>query len=370
MLSPTEISASADAVARFIEKNGIKFERGNPVTFFNRLGQVHVDLTLPVVSKEHEETVLLLKNYCGLWTALVDDEMDLHGSRTELDATIQLLVDCSQGKTPPAESTSSAVRTLKEVLTKLPTDPAKAQLREAFYFDLWVMVNGFVYEDCINNKATLVANSTEYARYSALTASLKHYLDLDYLFSKEEPDPAAYRLMRKGYDHLALAIKFASDIGSIRRELKNEYNLNLVTILGMEEGTFFATHRLNDTKLKEALSLLQPQLDKVRDLAMKELTIGRDILEQLPMTQGVVKTEELTSGRDTQEQLPMTQGVVKTEELTSGRDTQEQLLMAQGVVKTEDGDTQKRRSMAQDVVNTVNMLVASYFEYDRFRAKK
>jgi hypothetical protein len=281
MSSHSEVTDVAERVARFIESNGIRFERGTPRQYFTQLGLLSASLTLPIVPEEQMATVLLLKNYCNLWNIVVDDEIDREGRKEQLDASTQVLLSRSRNEVP-ASLGYSAARTLDEVLTALPTDPAKAHLREVLYFDLWEEMNGFRYEYCIN-KVGAAANPLEYGKYSTMTASIKHFLDLDCLFATHVPEPASYRLLRKGYEHFGLAVKFASDLGTLKRELLEEDNLNSVRILAQEAGITSLEGKLESEAQYDALlPSLVPVFDKVRQLATDNLEAARLVLANVP----------------------------------------------------------------------------------------
>jgi hypothetical protein len=291
MLSPSEVTSVADEVARFIESHGVKFERGNPSQYFVQLGHLSAGFTLPLVPQAQLARVVLLKNLNNLWNILVDDEMDREGGRSQLDASMRALLDYRQGKSGNTQG-SSAAQVLEEMLAKLPTDPSRARQREAFLFDLWEVMTGFSYEYCIN-KALGVANSVEYGKYSTITASIKHFLDLDCLFASEVLEDSVYRQLRVGYEHFGLAIKFASDIGTLKRELVEEDNLNLVRILALESGIPEAARKLRSEAEYEALlPRLEPVCGRVRQLANHHLDSAREALARVPGvdTASVVKT--------------------------------------------------------------------------------
>jgi hypothetical protein len=281
MLSPSEAADITHTVANFIETHGIKFERGEPREYFAKLTRLHTGFTLPIVSREQLATAVLLKNFYGLWNIIVDDEVDREGLRTHLDASVQLLLCHSRGEEVHAPS-SSAARTLQEILAKLPQDASKAHLRELFLFDLWDLMTGFRYESCIN-RVTRGANSLEYGKYSTMTASIKQFLDLDCLFATNELPSHSYRTLRVAYEHLAVALKFASDVGSLKRELVDEDNLNLVRILALEEGVPELERKLeNEAQYEAILPRIEPLLTKVRQQAQAKLESARSLLDKVP----------------------------------------------------------------------------------------
>ncbi|HEX8441025.1 terpene synthase family protein [Archangium sp.] len=293
MLSPSEISAVSEPLARLIESNGIKFERGNPRQYFAQLGLLSVGLTLPLVPREHLATVVLLKNYCNLWNIVVDDEIDREGGRRHLDASMQLLTLRLQGRSDQVPD-SGAARVLHEMLELLPAtaSPAKERLRQALYFDLWEEMTGFSYEHCINS-VRAAANSVEYGKYSTMTASIKHFLDLDCLFAADELEDTVYRKLRTGYEFLGQAVKFASDLGTLKRELLEEDNLNIVRILALESGLPGMERKLETEAQYEALlPSLQDIFVRSRKLALDNLESARALLAPVTEvdTRPLVKT--------------------------------------------------------------------------------
>src|SRR5262249_11107996 len=161
------------------------------------------------------------------WNIIVDDEMDRDGKKRELDNSAHVLVARSLG-TLAETSDSSAARVLAHVLLSLPD--TSEERRWAIELDWWELVTAFNYE-YYSNRSRRLANSAEYRRYSTMTISVKMHLDIDLAFSDVDLNDDVYRKLRVAYDHLSQAIKYASDIGSLRRELVDEDNLNVVRIV-------------------------------------------------------------------------------------------------------------------------------------------
>jgi hypothetical protein len=278
------IGAVAKRTADLVKDNGISFDRGDAHRFFTKLGYLHAQFTLPLVPREHVDTVIHLKNLYGLWNSVVDDEIDQRGGREQLDASLQLLLNLTRGE-PSSARDCDAVRILAELFRVLQeTRPYKERTLEALHFDLWDLMNGFSYEYCITKYAR-VANSVEYAKYSTMTASIKHYLDFDCLYLAENLSASDYRHLRVGYEHLALAIKFASDIGSLGRELKNEDNFNLVRVLALESGVAGIERRVQSDAEYEALMNqedLKGVIQKVREASQEKLEAARAALALAP----------------------------------------------------------------------------------------
>jgi hypothetical protein len=195
---------------------------------------------------------------------------------------MQLLLNLTRGE-PSTARDCDAVRILAELFRVLEeTRPHKERTLEALHFDLWDLMNGFAYEYCITKYAR-VANSVEYAKYSTMTASIKHYLDFDCLYLAENLSASDYRHVRVGYEHLALAIKFASDIGSLGRELKNEDNFNLVRVLALESGIAGIERRVqNDAEYEALMNNLQGVIQKVREASQEKLEASRAALALAP----------------------------------------------------------------------------------------
>jgi hypothetical protein len=285
MHNPTEdakavVGKAALAISEFIKSNNITFGRGDPLKFFTQLGHLHYQFTLGV-GRAHADTLVHLKNLYGLWNAVVDDEIDQHGSRDQLDASLQLMLNRTRGE-PTSAKDCDAVRTLEALFAELDRTLRnnRQHMLKAFHFDMWDLMNGFAYEYCIT-KVSRLANSEEYTKYSTMTASIKHYLDLDCLYAEEYPSASDYRHLRVGYEHLGRAIKFASDIGSLKRELKNEDNFNLVRILAVESGISEAEQRLDNAEQYETLmnqDAMKRVLQEVRERAEKEMNTAREHL--------------------------------------------------------------------------------------------
>jgi hypothetical protein len=275
---PTDFTDVTNRIVRFIEANEIKFVRGKPQEYFEQLTRMHVGLTLPIVAPDKLTTVVLLKNLYSLWNFVVDDELDRDGRTHSLDATMQLVLHRSRGETPPPGLVSGVTRAFDDILQALPTEPGKARMRDMFYMDLWPLMTGFKYEYCINQMPE-AANSLEYCMFTPLVAGISHYLDLDCLFAASELPPAVYGRLRGAYAHIGQAFKLSSDIGTLKRELLEEDNLNLVRIKAREAGVSGIERKLSGEKELEALRpTLQPFIDQVRQKATEHLEAARSEL--------------------------------------------------------------------------------------------
>lgn len=305
MLSPSDASSIGDEIAEFIRTHGIHFERGNPRQYFEQIAHVSASLTLPIVPAERLRTLVLLKSFYSLWNIVVDDEMDrAEGTRHHLDSSIQLLLRRSRGEPGPLPGATAGAATLDAILSQVPQDAASAPLRELLYFDFWELMTGFCFEYAIN-KERWAANSEEYGKYSTVTAGIKHFFDLDCLFADRTLEPTTYRRLRLGYEQLGLAIKFASDMGSLKRELLDEDNLNIIRIRAMESGVPGVERKLeNEAQYQAVLPTLQPLFEKTRQKAFDNLNTCRELLtgvqglDTAPFLKAVTAIVETYSKRD------------------------------------------------------------------------
>lgn len=284
MLSPSEFNEVTSAVTDFLAKASadITFERGDPKSYFETFSQINAGLTLPLVSPQQRVTVVKLKNFYALWNFLVDDEMDRRGTCRHLDASMQVLLDRSRGAEGRTEG-SRVAELMDEILKAIPVSPShtRGHLRELLIFDLWAVLSGFRYEYCLGKKPQ-VANSLEYRKYTTQVATFEHYLDLDCLFADRELAPTTYSQLRKAYEHMGQALKLASDIGSLKRELMEENNLNLVRILASESGVFRLEQKVErEEEFEELRPKLQPTVLEVRRLATVEMETATALLSPL-----------------------------------------------------------------------------------------
>jgi hypothetical protein len=233
MLEPSKIAALAADVADLIERCGAEFTRGDPRSYFAHLSRVNSGLTLSIVPQDQRVAAISLKNLYVLWNILVDDDIDRKGTRTNLDASLLALVDRSSLQRANFAASPSALNVLARMFADFPA--GKTEEIEAFCFDLWEVASGFVYEHCINEWPR-IATAHEYEKYSVITATVKTHLDIDWMFLRSAPSIETYKKLRLAYDHFSRAIKYSSDIGSLRRDLLEENNLSIVRIGAVEDG--------------------------------------------------------------------------------------------------------------------------------------
>jgi hypothetical protein len=272
-----EIARLADDVTSLIEDTRLRFERGEPRRYFSLVTKVNLGWTLPIVAPSDILRSTSVKNLCVLWNIIVDDEIDRSGTRKNLDDSLLLLLSRTTNVALPA-STSPAEAVLRRLFALIPSVDARRV--EAFHQSLWELMNGFAYEHAINAQPRL-ATSSEYSRYSTMTASIKSHLDIDWMFAATPPPATVYRRLRTAYDHLSLALKYSSDIGTLRRELREEQNLNLVTLAAAEAGLIEldGTSKIDENQLgtKEVGEIM----NDVAQLAATNLASARSIVAGL-----------------------------------------------------------------------------------------
>lgn len=267
----TEIdyARAAESAAELIQNLGIGFERGDPVTFFLRLGPILDGLSIGAAPVQDRNRALYLKHLIVLWNVILDDDIDRHNSRSELDTASQAVSCLLSGAPIPSVTDGKSTMVLREILSRWPTNGSFGDLP----FDLYEQVCGFTF-DYRTNLLPSTVNSEEYLRYSTLTASIKAHVDVDCLVSEVAPTPADYRQIRSACDCFSIALKLATDIGSLARELHTEQSHGFITVLARERGLSLTTHQDRD-------SLIARFGDEVRQRSTAALERGRAYLERV-----------------------------------------------------------------------------------------
>lgn len=302
MLHEDEIARLTSEMVDFIERHGIRFSRGDARAYYKYETRMHAGLTLPFVSPDQRSEIVRLKNLYALWNVVLDDEIDRTGARTNLDASLALLAGRSNCSLREA-GTSDAATILAYLFARIPATQPRA--RDALRFDLWEVANGLVYEFYINTWREF-ATLSEYCRYSAMTASLKPYLDIDWMFSQATVDAETYKKLRLAYEHFSLALKYSSDIGTFRRELLEENNLNIVRIRAAEEGILRIDQAVAAEQYGEIARRMRSIFADVAKMADDNMSAARAILKGISAldTSSVVDTishviRTYTTGHDT-----------------------------------------------------------------------
>lgn len=277
MSSEPDIAGFASEIASFIAEQGVRFDRGEPLRYFSHISRISLGLTLPMIAPHDVARVIAIKNLCTLWNIIVDDEIDRLRTRHNLDSSMRMVLAQASGS-PLVDPGSEAARTLGRMFALLPGD--REQEREALYFDLLELMNGFGYEYNINRLPKL-ASSVDYCRYSTMTASIKTHLDIDWMFASAPLPRESYAKLRAAYDHLSMAIKFSSDIGTLRREILEEENLNLVRIMAAESGIIDLSVKISEERYGIETDAMRGVVAEIARMASTNLASARSILSGL-----------------------------------------------------------------------------------------
>lgn len=242
MLSKTEISHIVERTLKELDSIDIEFRRGNPEKYFENITQINLGLTIPNDDLELLVEAIYLKNLYVLWNILVDDESDIDKTNNLLNISLNQI---SSLKSPELSFC---------LIPKILKPFEKSKFHSLLRFDLLNIINGFFYEHQINTINGL-SSIEEYLDYSTMTATIKHYLDIDYGLFKLE-NLHNYNSLRIGYHYYSIALKLASDIGTYHREKQYENSLNSIAILdgkGLKDSKS-EVKILSKKYLKKALS--------------------------------------------------------------------------------------------------------------------
>lgn len=241
-----DVEGLAAEIAALIVTAGVPFHRGEPTSYFRRLSRLHVGLTLPIVPPSRARDAVFLKLLYSLWNIVVDDQIDRSGDASEVDASIVFLSGLEAEERHRRTPAGIILGRMAEIVPS-----GKIGRLDALGFDLWEVVNGLCYEHLIN-KSPSHATVAEYRRYSTMTASVKVLLDIDLSLAASPLDRKTCRALREAYDEATLALKLASDIGTLEREIHDEDNLSLLRILS-EADAAPASPQRRDELVSEAL---------------------------------------------------------------------------------------------------------------------
>lgn len=225
--------AAAERIASFVRRHAIPFARGEVAAFITRSNAVACAMAVRPIPAANAETSAYAKGLLTLWAVVVDDAIDRDRDRSELDESIAWLSARDRNTAPPTASGSCA-RILDE-LWRILAPQLDESTQRVLLFDLWEQALGLQYEALINAQPELAA-PTEYRRFAVLVASIKIYVDVDLALAGGVLAGRSYRVVRSICDTLGGAIKYASDVGSLRRELWEEDNLNAVLLAAREAG--------------------------------------------------------------------------------------------------------------------------------------
>lgn len=239
----TMSDAIAEEVTALVRERGIQFQRGEVRPYFRRIARLQAALTLPVVPAPLRYSAILLKCLYSLWNFIVDDAVDRDRATGELDASMVFIVT---GSAVPQSGACAVLQRIADI-----TPGGRVDRASALGFDLLEVTHGLCYEHLVNS-APGIATTFEYRRYSTMTASLKVLLDIDWMFCEARFEPVVYRTLREAYDELTCAVKYASDIGTLRREVHDEDSMNLLRILARGATTQEGREPTRDDALAQA----------------------------------------------------------------------------------------------------------------------
>lgn len=225
LISEGDLETIAREAAEVLREARVTFHRGRPFDFALKLAHLNAALTSPLVPARHVRVAISLKVLYVLWNVVVDDEIDRDNTTRGIDASIAFLL--TEGANDEVDH-AGASRLLACMAALVPA--GRIRRSEALGFDLLEVIQGLNFERFVSSNVVL-ATEFEYRRYGTMTASLKVLLDIDCLFVDPPLDGPSYAVLREVYDELTCAIKLASDIGTLRREVHEENSTNLLRIL-------------------------------------------------------------------------------------------------------------------------------------------
>lgn len=252
-------------ILQLIEDLNIDFERGDPVKYFSSLSKLFMGLTLPFV--KNSEKAIYLKNVFTLWNTVIDDAIDRHRSRLELDSSINFLISGTE------ETEAKSVPLLKIMLKDM------GRYLEIAKQDLLELLVGLNAEFLMNQNMQFATLSL-YTNQSTNTTSIHYLLDTDLALSKSELSTEELSNLRAAYRQFAIAIKYSSDLGSFEREFTNEQNLNYLLIKLIQEGDFSATE-LFSVSLDQVKSKAEPYFEELRELVRTKFQKGLALLNKV-----------------------------------------------------------------------------------------
>ncbi len=302
MIDRASLAATVAATVELLERSGARFHRGDPQRYLLRVAGMIDGLTLPFVPTHARAAALRAKCSFSAWGLVMDDEIDREGTRGVLDESLLWQANARAGRAT-SEPSSVAARLLDEFWAQLPV--ANEEALDGIRFGIDEMLLGFSHEHTSNRRRRM-ANSLEYRKYGVAALGFKPLFDIDFAFVDVPPEPSVYTTLRMVYDHLALALKYASDIGSLERELAVEDNLNIVRIRAAETGRLPLDHaRPRGDALRVQLDALASTVAEIRLEVEASRAAARALLDRIPQVpmHAVLDTidaliEHYCSGRD------------------------------------------------------------------------
>lgn len=280
-LTETELAWIAWESDVLLRSNAIRLVRGEPLDYCRRLARMSDTMTLPIVLPSRRRDAVFLKVLYAIWNIILDDEIDRDGTAAGLDASLTFLMAKPEEAAAYPPGACAVLHMMAKFL------PGGKLLRsDPIGFNLWEVGHGLCYEIYLNHNRNR-ATKFEYLRYSVMTASLKIFLDIDCMWAKRPLDAGTYATLREAYDELTRAIKLASDVGTLWREVYDEDNMNYLRILA---GQFRETNVLSaESAMGDALRYR----DEVTRLARTHLMAAQCLFVN---AQDIDASELLNSG--------------------------------------------------------------------------
>jgi len=211
---------------------GIRYQRGDIVRMFALLGPILEGFSVCPLDREDCIQATRAKYIFTLWNILVDDDIDRDGSSTELMRSLLTLTHTvKNGEYTPTPGESPSQRVLGLLFSILQESRPLDECQHVM-FGIHKHATGFYYEWLANHRNA--ANSPEYSALSVLTADVSLYVDIDHTIKGQSFANPHYPRIRAACLEFARAVKYASDVGSLERELKEEQNHNFITIRTLE----------------------------------------------------------------------------------------------------------------------------------------
>lgn len=270
-----DIDFCVNETLKILEKYNISFKRGNPEDYFNLISRVSYGLTLPTVPERFINSAIILKNIYTLWNIWVDDEIDNGEGNSNLLLSIKTLNE-------------RKYKVNVDLMSELINPFQEEFLRIRASLDLAEIMNGFLYEYYINE--THLFSTYEYGELSTKTASINYYLDVDILFSNSKSSWTKLPILREAYSIFGKSIKYASDIGSLEREVRNELNLNSVIIHALENSYISLDDIYSTQNYSTLLVKLSDSITFVKNLSSKNLDKGMVLINKLDVDVNVFKS--------------------------------------------------------------------------------
>jgi len=255
-----------------LDRLGVIFTRGEPQIHIAQLTKISEGFTLSTTPREQRRDAIFLKNIYTLWNLTVDDEIDRKGHGEDLDASLSFLEDRQLEPT-------SATKLLETLFSGL---PSKEGALQRLKLDIWEVACAFQYERRLKIRPSL-ATSFEYRRHCEIVGSIKPFLDIDFAFLDLPTTCSSYRTLRAAYEHISVAIKLASDIGTFQREIVDEDTLNSIRIVAAERGLLPLDIRPSKDDFPRIRQRVAPIVEETKAIVTENIEQARTLLESTEM---------------------------------------------------------------------------------------